>query len=75
MPVKITVSMGNFSGRKCVLKKCTVKMKPTASSASSLWMMVATLMNEPGRSCVKSVGNQSSSPVEPIMATPQNTAK
>ena len=26
--VKITVSMGNFSGRKCVLKKCTMKMKP-----------------------------------------------
>ena len=43
-PVKTTVSMGNFSGRRCVLKKCTVKMNPVASSASSLWMMVATLM-------------------------------
>ena len=32
--VKMTVSMGNLSGRKCVLKKCTVKMKPAASNAS-----------------------------------------
>ena len=35
-PVKITGSRGNDSGRRCVLKKCTVKMNPTASSASSL---------------------------------------
>ena len=34
--VNTTVSMGKRSGRKCVLKKCTVKMNPTASSASSL---------------------------------------
>ena len=27
-PVKMVVSMGNFSGRRWVLKKCTVKMKP-----------------------------------------------
>ena len=55
-PVKITVSMGNFSGRKWVLKKCTVKMKPTASSASSLWMVVATLIAQPGSTRVKNVG-------------------
>jgi len=38
-PVKMVVSMGNFSGRRWVLKKCTVKMKPVASRASSLWMV------------------------------------
>ena len=35
LPEKMTVSIGNLSGRKCVLKKCTVKIKPTANSASS----------------------------------------
>src|ERR1039457_7165821 len=47
-PVKMTVSMGNFSGRKWVLKKCTTKMKLTASRASSLWMVVATFTIRPG---------------------------
>ena len=75
-PVKITMSMGNFSGRRWVLKKCTVKMKPVASSASSLWMMVATLIrNQPGRKRVKNSGNQSVSPVEPMTTMPQKTAK
>ena len=74
-PVKITVSMGNFSGRKCVLKKCTVKMKATASSASSLWTMVAMLIDQPGSRRVKKVGNHSTRPVLPITATPQKTAK
>ena len=73
--VKITVSMGNFSGRKCVLKKCTTKMKLMASRASSLWMVVATLTAQPGTMRVKSSGNQSRRPVPPITATPQNTAK
>ena len=35
-PVKITGSIGNLSGRKWVLKKWMVKMKPEASRASSL---------------------------------------
>ena len=35
--------------RKCVLKKWMEKMKPAASSASSEWMMRATLMIQPGR--------------------------
>ena len=48
VPVKMTGSIGNLSGRKCVLKKWIVKMKPTASSASSLWIIVATLMAHPG---------------------------
>ncbi len=73
--MKITGSMGNLSGRKCVLKKCTVKMKPVASNASSEWMMVATLMNQPGKMCVKNSGNQSIRPEKPIMPTPQKTAK
>ena len=63
MPVKITVSIGNFSGRKWVLKKWIVKMNPTASSASSLWTIVAMLSSQPGRSRVKNVGNHRSSPV------------
>ncbi len=74
-PVKITGSMGKRSGRKCVLKKWMVKMKPVASRASSLWMMVATLMNQPGSRRVKNSGNQSTRPLKPIMATPQNTAR
>ena len=57
------------------MKKCTVKMKPVASSASSLWMMVATLMSQPGSKRVKSSGNHSISPVEPMTTMPQNTAK
>jgi hypothetical protein len=32
----MVVSIGNFSGRRWVLKKCTVKIKPVASKASSL---------------------------------------
>ena len=74
-PVNTTVSMGNLSSRKWVLKKCTVKMNPTASRASSLWMMVATLIIEPGSSRVKNSGNHSNNPVVPMTATPQNTAK
>ena len=73
--MKITGSIGNLSGRKCVLKKWMVKMKPTASSASSLWMIVATLIDQPGMTRVKSSGNQSAKPVEPITSTPQKTAK
>ena len=75
LPVKITVSIGKRSGRKCVLKKCTVKMKPTASSASSEWMIVATLIAQPGRNSVNASGNHSTRPVEPIMTMPQKTAK
>ncbi len=74
-PVNTTMSIGNFSGRRCVLKKCTVKMKPTASSASSLWMIVAMLISQPGRIRVNSSGNQSIMPVEPMTKIPQNTAK
>ena len=35
-PVNTTRSIGNFSGRRCVLKKWTVKMNPVANNASSL---------------------------------------
>jgi len=38
-------------------------------------MIVATLIIQPGRARVKKVGNQSMSPVEPITAMPQKTAK
>ena len=37
-PRNMTVSIGNASGRRCVWKKWKKKMKPVASSASSLWM-------------------------------------
>jgi hypothetical protein len=50
-------------------------MKPTASSASSLWMMVATFRNQPGRNRVKNSENHSMRPVRPMTAIPQNTAK
>jgi len=46
-----------------------------ARSASSEWMMVATLISHPGRNRVKKTGNQSMSPVEPITKMPQKTAK
>ena len=58
--------MGNFSGRMWVLKKWMVKMNPTASNASSLWMMVATFRSQPGRNLVKNSENQRKIPVEPI---------
>ena len=48
-PEKITVSIGNFSIRKCVLKKWIVKINPAASSASSEWTIRAILMIHPGR--------------------------
>ena len=74
-PVKITGSIGNLSGRKWVLKKWMVKMNATASSASSEWMIVATLTAHPGMSRVKKTGNHRRSPVDPMMKTPQKTAK
>ncbi len=71
----MTGSIGNFSGRRWPLKKWIVKMKPVASRASSLWMMMATLKTQPGRTRAKKVGNHRSSPELPMMAMPQNTAK
>ncbi len=73
--MKITGSIGNLSGRKWVLKKWIVKMKPTASKRLVGWMMVATLIDQPGSRRVKSSGNHRTRPVEPITNTPQNTAK
>ena len=55
-PLKMTKSIGNFSGRPWVLKKWTVKMKPVASSASSEWTMVATLNAQPGRKHAEEFG-------------------
>ncbi|MBK9675758.1 MAG: hypothetical protein IPO82_11250 [Betaproteobacteria bacterium] len=74
-PLKITVSIGNFSGRRWPLKKWKVKMKPTASSASSPWTSVAMLNIQPGRKLAKNTGNHSSSPDPPMMNIPQNTAQ
>ena len=75
-PVKTTVSIGNFSGRKCVLKKWIVKIKPVASKASSLWMIVDTLISQPGRPIlVKNSGNHNIRPLPPMTVTPQKTAK
>ena len=74
-PVKITVSIGNFSGRRWPLKKWNVKMKPTASSASSPCTSAAMLNIQPGRSLEKNTGNQSSSPDPPMISIPQNTAQ
>ena len=71
----MTVSIGNFSMRKWVLKKWIEKMKPAASSASSEWMMCAMLITQPGMNRVKNAGNHRMRPEEPMMATPQNTAK
>ena len=71
----MTVSIGNFSMRKCVLKKWIEKMNPAASSASSECRMSAMLMAQPGRKRVKNSGNHMIKPDAPMMATPQNTAK
>ncbi|OGL06562.1 MAG: hypothetical protein A3H48_00480 [Candidatus Rokubacteria bacterium RIFCSPLOWO2_02_FULL_71_18] len=73
--MKITGSIGNFSGRRFALKKWTVKMNPTARRASSLWTMIATLKTQPGSARAKKVGNHSKSPEPPMMATPQKTAQ
>ena len=74
-PEKITVSIGNFSMRKCVLKKWKVKMKPAASSASSDCTSSAMLMIQPGRNPVKNFGNHMIRPETPMAKMPQNTAK
>ncbi len=73
--MKITVSIGNFAGRTWPLKKWKVKMKPTASSASSPCTSAAMLNIQPGRSFEKNTGNQSSSPEPPMITIPQNTAQ
>ena len=50
-------------------------MKPAASSASSEWIIRAMLISQPGRNRVKNAGNYMIKPDEPIIATPQKTAK
>jgi hypothetical protein len=74
-PEKITVSIGNFSMRKWVLKKWKVKMKPAASSASSECTTSAMLMTQPGMKPVKNFGNHMIRPDTPIAKMPQKTAK
>ena len=76
LPVNITGSIGNTPGRKWVLKKWIVKIKPAARRASSLWIIVATLTNQPGslKILVKSSGNHSKRPLKPITGIPQKTA-
>ena len=71
----MTVSIGNFSGRRCPLKKWMVKMKTTASRASSPWMIRAMLKSQPGSRCEKTTGNQSISPDPPMIPMPQKTAQ
>ena len=75
-PEKITVSIGNFSRRKCVLKKWKVKMKPAASRASSRVDDQGDV-DDPAR---QEAGEEHREPHDqartaPMMATPQNTAK
>jgi len=48
----MTVSIGNFEGRKWVSKKWTVKIKPEIRSAMSEWTIVAMLRTHPGRKMV-----------------------
>ena len=74
-PVKITVSIGNFSGLKWPLKKWIVKMNPTASRASSPCTSSAAEKTRPGTTFANSSGNQSISPEPPMIAMPQNTAQ
>ena len=59
----------------CPLKKWMVKMKPTASSASSPWISIAMLKIQPGTTVANTVGNQSIRPDPPMMNMPQNTAQ
>ncbi|MBK6980898.1 MAG: hypothetical protein IPH30_04835 [Betaproteobacteria bacterium] len=73
--MKITVSIGNFSGRRWPLKKWMVKMKPTARSASSPCTTVAMLKIQPGRKAANCTGNQSMRPEPPMMNMPQKTAQ
>jgi len=74
-PVKITGSIGNFSGRRWLLKKWIVKMKPAASRPSSPCTSSATLNQDPGRIREKNSGNHSIRPEPPITPMPQNTAQ
>jgi hypothetical protein len=50
-------------------------MKPTASSASSPWIMSAMLNTQPGTSLENVSGNQSRRPEPPMIAMPQKTAQ
>ena len=56
VPVNITTSTGNLSGRKWLLKKCTVNRNTTARNASSPWKIVATLKTQPGRNAAEEAG-------------------
>jgi hypothetical protein len=73
-PEKMTVSIGNFSIRKCVLKKWNEKMKPAASRASSECTTIAMLMIQPGEER-EELREPQDHPEKPMIATPQNTAK
>ena len=74
-PEKITGSLKNFATRKYTLKKWKVKINPAASNASSLWTTKATLMIHPGKMQVAPTGNHQIKPLNPMVATPQRTAK
>ncbi len=73
-PEKITVSIGNFSSRKCVLKKWIVKI--IRAQQRLVRMHDQRDVDAPPRqNRVKNCGNHITSPDSPITATPQKTPK
>ena len=74
-PVNMMMSSGNLSGRKWLLKKCTVKRKTAARNASSPCAIIATLNTQPGRKLPVSDGNHIMKPLTPMIVTPQNGAQ
>ena len=74
-PVNMTVSIGNFEGRKWVLKKWTVKIKPEANRASSECTIAAMFSTHPGRKRAKNSGSHSIRPESPMANIPQKTAR
>ena len=69
------MSSGNLSGRKWLLKKCTVKRNTAARNASSPCAIIATLNTQPGRKAAVSAGNHIMKPLAPMIVTPQNGAQ
>jgi len=74
-PVNMTVLIGNFEGRRWVLKKWIVKIKPETNRASSECIIVAMFSTHPGRKRVKNSGNQSIRPESPRAKNSQKRHK
>jgi hypothetical protein len=65
--------MGKLAGRRCPIKKCTMKMYEAAKIASALCRRPLIFRAQPGRKRVVSKGNFNIIPVTARRGKPQKT--